>query len=499
MKFVVAGDGHAAFQALLPRLGVLLGGNSKVTHDYQQKHLTNAYYDTPEFYFSEHKMGFRVRGCDGEFEQTLKTQGTTTGGLHQRGEYNLSLHSPKPELALFHDVEWPGDVSVAALDSALTKRFSTDFVRHQYQITIDEDVVEVVFDRGLVLTDNDEAPIDEVEIELKHGNVQRVFQVARVLNQHLSLRLSDTTKAAMGYTLLGEVRVQRKRLPEYLPLHPRASTEEAFCSAVEVALKHWQHHEQLYMNNNALKYLDNINEGVYLLMQSISLYLPVLQCAPLLTLHKRLINHARKWMWLNELHNIRFLRAKKGPFSHFLNEHDALMSYLQGRKMGLLQGRSPEELFFDQDANEIKILTSEILLRKPWREEATGVDKPVLEHAKGWLSQSWQNVLQSLSQSEPLSQTHYIATETILRQALTNGFLLSDLFVDERGEFRAPWHDILIGVEELKALITLKKLLTETEFENDIELKSWTADKLFNLLNVIERTRGVAIQLEAYW
>ncbi|WP_100643743.1 inorganic triphosphatase [Alteromonas facilis] len=499
MKFVVNGDGHDKLQKVLPNLSHLLGEDIAVKVDYQRKILTNQYYDTEDNYFSKHRFGFRIRGCNGVYEQTLKTQGSTIGGLHQRGEYNVELSDAQPQLSLFSNITWPEEASSADLQTQLVKRFATDFTRDEYRLSIGDDCVEVVFDCGLVTTENNEHPINEVEIELKQGDVKRVFQVARILNQHLSLRLSDTTKAAVGYTLLGEARQGRRLLPDFLPLEHHISTEEAFCKAVACALDHWQYHEQLYMNTQALKYLENVNEGLYLLMQSVSLYLPVLQCGPLLTLHKRLISFAQKWTWLTELHNLRFLRSKKGPFTHFLTEHEALMSYLQGRKVGLLQGRSPEQLFFNSEANEIKILTSEIVYHKPWRQEATGYDKPLLEHARGWLSQGWQNVMQSLSQQEPLSQTHYIATEAILRQALSNGFLLADLFSDQRGEFRAPWQDILIGVEEMKALITLKKLLGDAEFEDIPALKSWTADKLHNLLLVIERTRAVAIEQEAYW
>ncbi len=496
---MVNGDGHERFQRLLPDLSNLLGSASELTIAHEQKQLSNQYYDTDDHFFATHRFGFRVRGCNGQYEQTLKTQGSTIGGLHQRGEYNIPLSSEHPDLRLFNDVRWPAEMTSEALQSALVKRFATDFTRHEYRLTLGDDCVEVVFDHGEVTTEKDSHPIHEVEIELKQGDVQRVFQLARVLNQHLSLRLSDTTKAAMGYTLLGETRQGRHPLPDYLPLEFESTTEEAFCNAVEAALGHWQHHEQVYMNTQALKYLDNVQEGLYLLVQSVSLYLPVLQCAPLLTLHKRLISYTQKWSWLTELHNLRFLRSKKGPFTHFLTEHEALMSYLQGRKVGLLQGRSPEQLFFSSEANEIKILTSELMVKKPWRNEATGYDKPVLEHARGWLSQGWQNVMQTLAQPEPLSQTHYIATEAVLRQALTNGYLLADLFSDQRGDFRAPWHDILIGVEEMKALITLKKLLNEAEFEDIPALKSWTADKLHNLLLVIERTRAAAIEQEAYW
>ena len=214
MKFVINGEGHSAFQALLPKLTNLLGETSAIDVDYQQKQLTNQYFDTQDFFFAKHKFGFRVRGCNDEFEQTLKTQGLTVGGLHQRGEYNVPIADAQPDLTLFDDVPWPDDERSEALNSRLVERFATNFKREQYQLTIGEDVLEVVFDQGEVITENDSMPIDEVEIELKKGDVKRVFQLARLLNQHLSLRLSDTTKAAMGYTLMGEARWTRKPLPE---------------------------------------------------------------------------------------------------------------------------------------------------------------------------------------------------------------------------------------------------------------------------------------------
>ncbi|MBT0585380.1 CYTH domain-containing protein [Alteromonas oceanisediminis] len=500
MKFALSGQGHAVFrEQLLPNLSEKLSQSDGLQVDFECKQLTNHYYDTQDFYFAKHRFGFRVRGCDGVFEQTLKTHGSTTGGLHQRGEYNIQLQEPTPDLTLFSRVEWPDDAEPSTLTKSLSLRFKTDFERNEYTLRFNDAVIELVFDRGEVSADGDTVPIDEVEIELKTGNVDRVFELARLLNNTLSLRLSDTTKAASGYHLIGESLIQPHPLPEYLPLAPKLSTEDAFCQSAQKALMHWQYHEQAYLQTHKLKYLDFMVEGVHLLLHCVSLYLPVLQCPELLKLHKQLISFSQRWQWVNELNSIRYLRSKRGPFSKYLNEHDALMSYLQGRKMGLLQGRAARTLFFDSTANNIKLLTSEVILKRPWQATVSGADKPVLEHARGWLSQGWQNVMQSLSQAEPLADSHYVATEHVLRQALTSGFLLADLFGDERGEFRAPWLDILSGIQELRALLALKSLLREAEFDQDLELKSWAADKIKNLLHVIERTRRVAIQSEAYW
>jgi len=50
------------------------------------------------------------------------------------------------------------------------------------------------------------------------------------------------------------------------------------------------------------------------LLQVFSLYLPVLQCKELLELHRDLIKFLQKLQWQDEIHAIRYLRSRKGPF-----------------------------------------------------------------------------------------------------------------------------------------------------------------------------------------
>ena len=87
----------------------------------------------------------------------------------------------------------------------------------------------------------------------------------------------------------------------------------------------------------------------------------------------------------------------------------------------------------------------------------------------------------------------------MLRQTLWSGFLLGDLFVEERGNFRAPWLDLLTGIDELNALLMLHKSIDDAEVESQDELRKWTAQKLTTLIIIMERTRKVAMQRDVYW
>ena len=57
--------------------------------------LANTYYDYSDHFLAKQKMGLRIRQEEQTFTLTLKTDGTVTGGLHNRPEYNLSLMKPR--------------------------------------------------------------------------------------------------------------------------------------------------------------------------------------------------------------------------------------------------------------------------------------------------------------------------------------------------------------------------------------------------------------------
>ena len=496
LKFVTHEGAHQTFkERVLP----LFKQHNVTVHSYHEMRLENDYYDTAEQDFQARKMGFRVRGNNGQYEQTLKTNGKVSGGLHQRAEYNVPLDSPEPDLTLFDKTVWPEDWNLGAINNTLVKQFSTHFTRYEYLVEINDSTVEIVIDTGFAKTDKASSKINEIELELKKGNLSAVFTLAGYINASMDVRLSDVSKAAQGYQLLHGFNAKIEPLPDFLPLDARITTEDAFSNAVQVALTHWQHHEHLYFESGSIKMLAEVSKSVQLLLQSVSLYLPVLQCPELLSLHKKLIVYARRWIWQDDLQSLRYLLSKKSLFHKTLSKHPAIVSYLQGRKAGLLHAHNPTNLFFDSAATDIKLNAIDIINAKPWQEIANGYELPVIEHAKGWMSQGWQTVQQSMPEDKPMGPANYSAVEVMLRQALWGGFLLGDLFVEERGNFRAPWLDLLTGIDELNALLMLRQAIQDAELETQDELSKWTSEKLSILIKVMERTRRVALRKEIYW
>jgi len=494
LKYVVSQPATSVWepglQQALEKSGFTLLGTSQNT-------LENTYYDTREQTFEQHKVGMRVRGKNGQYEQTLKTQKEVNGGLHERSEYNLSLQDSTPVISKFPVQIWREIGIEQPGDDELERQFTTHFTRLTVHLKHELGECELVFDQGKIETDKAEQALNEVEIELLNGSPTVIMQVAKHFTDK-QVRLSDASKAAQGYQLLQGLANKTRPLPSHLVLNEHMSTESVFCLGCETAMSHWQYHEHRFFAADSAKMLPEIQSSLRLLLQTLSLFLPVLQCQPLLDLQQKVLSFSDKWIWVDELQSTRFLLSKKGPFQKTLGRQGAVMSYLQGRQTGLINAHDPAQLLCSQEANEIKLAVVNILLTKPWRGQAQGVELPVIEHAKGWLSQGRQTLHQSLQSARPLPAANYIAVETMLRQTLYNGFLLSDLF-SHSGTVRAPWLDILIGIDEIRALVLLKQALRDAELEFEEGLVEWVDEKMNHLLQIMERTRQVALGKDIYW
>jgi len=492
LKLVADQDALSTFeQTLLPKL------KGKVTRSAFD--VFNDYYDTPEQFLGKRKMGFRIRRVNDLIEQTIKTQGKVKGGLHQRPEYNVDLDKAHPDLEKFDAAIWADDIDIEEVNRQLQIQFSTHFHRVTFDIIDGENHLELVFDSGEVKHTLGSLPIGEIEIELKAGMPTALFDLADEISKVTPVRLSNVTKAARGYQLMNDTVVETVSLPKFLDLDEEDSTEDALCKAIECALSHWQHHEYVYLQSGHIDALREIAQSVQLLLQGVSLYLPVLQCQELLNLHKQLLVLSEQWSWQDDLQCIRKLRSNKGPFSRRIPKHQALMSYLNGRREGLLTVQSPEQLLVSMESSQVQLGASRLLIEKPWQAQATGHQIPVLKHAKGWLSQGWQTVMQSLPSKVEMDYTKYIALEVLLRQTLLNGFLLAGLFAESRGKFRAPWLDLVEGIDEIKALLFLRRALEEVDIEDAEDLDDWIDDKLSSVITVMEKSREVAMSAETYW
>ena len=161
--------------------------------------LRNTYFDTPALALHERRVALRLREKGGRIIQTLKTQGQSQGGLHQRDEWEWEIPQPQLDASLLQSVAFPPEVAVADLRPL----FTTDFERAQVDIRLGGSLIELALDQGEVRANGRVAPVLEVELELKQGAPESLFALARQIASQVPVWASDVSKAERGYGLAG--------------------------------------------------------------------------------------------------------------------------------------------------------------------------------------------------------------------------------------------------------------------------------------------------------
>lgn len=228
---------HPLLQAL-PRVG---------------RRLHNTYFDTPELALREARMALRERRVGERHWLTVKTTGSTVGGLSQRGEWEVPKPRGKPDFARIVD-----DPAVAEALQAWAPRlravFRTDFVRRAVVVEHAGARIELAFDEGEISAGSGRRArrerLLEVELELLDGPVDALFDLAHTLvlgpegqtARALRLHPEPRSKAERGYTLFsGQAAQARRAMP--LALSPDMDVRQAFQAAGLACVAHLQANE----------------------------------------------------------------------------------------------------------------------------------------------------------------------------------------------------------------------------------------------------------------
>ncbi len=200
----------------------------------QQLH--NVYYDTPDQALRRQKVALRVRRQSGgpasraQWILTLKTAGTSVGGLSQRGEWEATLRNATPRLSALDGTPWAALDPDGTLWPQLAPAFITTCSRTLWLLRQrGGSVIEVALDVGEVLADGRRAPICELELELKAGPPEALYALARRLAEVVAVLPGQASKAERGYALARNeavlpVRARPPKLNEAMPVQVAVSS-----------------------------------------------------------------------------------------------------------------------------------------------------------------------------------------------------------------------------------------------------------------------------------
>jgi len=166
--------------------------------------LLSVYYDTAEHALAAEGISLRLRRVGRRWVQTVKRRadGTASNGLFSHLETEqpapggrLVLAGPDPEGALAAVRAVAGDAPLAAVFETRVRRVS------QILAAPGGGEVELALDEGEIVAGEARADIREAELELRSGEVEAVYALARQLFATGPVRFAPANKAARGYRL----------------------------------------------------------------------------------------------------------------------------------------------------------------------------------------------------------------------------------------------------------------------------------------------------------
>lgn len=218
---------------------------------WQRQPMAAVYFDAPDLALRKARMAVRSRKVGRTTWLTVKTAGSSVGGLSQRGEWEARAPRGAPDFAALVD-----DPAVAqqlrALAPDLQPAFRTDFLRRRTEVVFRGARIEIALDEGRISAGQPPRtePILELELELLAGPVDALLDLAHTLalgpvgrrQQALRLWPVQRSKAERGYALQADA-VPRPARAVALALERHTGLVQAWRQTLLATLTHLQANE----------------------------------------------------------------------------------------------------------------------------------------------------------------------------------------------------------------------------------------------------------------
>lgn len=164
------------------------------------------YFDTPSRAFEKAQIGFRIRKEGSEYVATVKEKGSSDNGMHRRVEVNVTLPQDadpeKADIEIFKGTEVYDDLREASWGEPLESIVVMEFTRRQAKLNTGLSVSEISVDKGVMKAGGKEAPIMELEIELKKGSEEDMTNIGDVIRKMYGLKPENDSKLKRALAMI---------------------------------------------------------------------------------------------------------------------------------------------------------------------------------------------------------------------------------------------------------------------------------------------------------
>ena len=207
------------------------------------RRLRSVYFDTPRLQLWKKRVTLRLRQIGKRQVQTIKANGVGRVGVTDRNEWETDVNGDSPDLAAACEPLVAELLQKSKVKRRIAPAFETDIRRTTRQLKAPGGGrIELAIDVGEIRRGDSWLSISEAELELKRGRPGQLYDVARMLNDVVPVRIGAASKAERGFSMLtGQPPRPSRASP--LVLDPAMSTDDAFHDVVCACVDHLMRNE----------------------------------------------------------------------------------------------------------------------------------------------------------------------------------------------------------------------------------------------------------------
>jgi triphosphatase len=223
--------------------------------------LESVYYDTPELDLHAGRLALRLRQSGERWLQALKGAAASTAGLTEREEYEWPVPGRRVDFVLLDGTPYGPVFAKRRVRENLRPVFTTRFTRTLRRLRLAEGTqAELCADLGEIRAGARRTPICEIEVELKGGNAQALFEFATDLLREVPFRLGAASKAERGYALFQDSKL-RPRKAVAVALRPDMGRAEVLQTVARGCLAQIHANEEGFLSGRDPEFLHQVRVG----------------------------------------------------------------------------------------------------------------------------------------------------------------------------------------------------------------------------------------------
>lgn len=239
-----------------------------------KRRLAATYFDTPGLHLDKAGYALRIRREGRKRVQTVKAASSEAAGLFVRGEWERRVTNDTP---LLDETSGPlAQLFTAETLAKVAPVFTTAVDRIEGLVDRpDGSRIEYAIDLGEVRAGTRSSNICELELELKRGTPQTLFDLARALNEQVPLRLGVLTKSERGYALADKAFTAAVKA-ERVKLDKGMNAGDAFAVIAASCIRQYRRNEDLLLLSGGVEQLHQARVALRRLRSAFWLFKPLL-------------------------------------------------------------------------------------------------------------------------------------------------------------------------------------------------------------------------------